>query len=79
MQAALHGVLPVQHHSFGVLQTSSVQWSNRLRQALAVCNGLTFVNKTTVVGLDMERKLFKAVEAQFLVRDYGPLECMIVA
>ena len=67
LQAALHGILPVQNHRFGHMLTSSAQWSSKLRQAVAVCNGLTFINRTTVVGLDMERKLFKAVEAHFLV------------
>ena len=66
MQAALHGVLPVHQGQFDTLQQNGMRWSNRLKQAMAVCNGLSWINKT-VVGLDMERSMFKAVEARFLV------------
>ena len=77
MQTELHGVLPVKHtavlkdsvkHShFEPLQQTAVAWNNSLKQAAAVCNSLTVINKHTVVGADMERSLFKAVEARFLV------------
>ena len=66
-QAALHGVLPVRKGRFETLQQSAMHWDNRLRQAMAVCNGLVLINKT-VVGMDLERNMFKAVEARFLVR-----------
>ena len=66
LQAALHGVVPVQKAQFGTLQQHALMWSNRLRQAMAVCNGLALINKT-VVGLDMERSMFKSVEARFVV------------
>ena len=66
VQAALHGVLPVQQGQFDTLQQNGMRWSNRLKQAMAVCNGLSWINKM-VVGLDMERSMFKAVEARFLV------------
>ncbi|KAL0023496.1 hypothetical protein WJX79_002152 [Trebouxia sp. C0005] len=66
--AALHGVLPVQEGQFESLQQNALRWNNRLRQALAVCNGLSWINKT-LVGVDMERSMFKAVEARFLDRD----------
>ena len=67
MQAELHGVMPVHKGEFQVLQKSALQWGNRLKQAVAVCNSLNMVNKTTVGGNDMERAMFKAVEARFLV------------
>ena len=67
MEAALHGVLPIHEGQFGMLQQHALLWSNRLKQALAVCNGLALINKV-VVGLDMERNMFKAVEARFVVR-----------
>ena len=51
---------------FESLQQNALRWNNRLRQALAVCNGLSWINKT-LVGVDMERSMFKAVEARFLV------------
>ena len=67
IQADLHGVVQVKQQAFEALQQRSVQWSNRLIQAAAVCNGLIMVNKTTVVGDEMERSLFKAAESRFLV------------
>ncbi|DBA98830.1 TPA: hypothetical protein ACH3X1_014592 [Trebouxia sp. C0004] len=66
--AVLHGVLPVHKGQFESLQQNALRWNNRLRQALAVCNGLSWINKT-LVGVDMERSMFKAVEARFLDRD----------
>lgn len=67
-QAELHGILPVKSNRFEPLQQTAVHWSNTLKQAAAVCNSLTLVNKHTVAGFDVERSLFKAVEARFLVR-----------
>ena len=60
-------MLPVQKAEFQGLQQTALRWPNRLKQAVAVCNGLTMVGKHTVVGVDMERNMFKAVEARFLV------------
>ncbi len=59
-------MLPVHKGQFESLQQNALRWNNRLRQALAVCNGLSWINKT-LVGVDMERSMFKAVEARFLV------------
>ena len=42
-----------------------------LTQAAAACNGLIMVNKSTVVGDELETALFKAVEARFLVSCQG--------
>lgn len=67
LQAGLHGVVPVQDGQFEPLQQSALRWSNRLKQGVAVCNSLVAINKSTVVGADMERSMFKAVEACFLV------------
>ena len=60
-------MLPVRDGGFEAIQQNAMRWSNRLRYALAVCNGLTYINKT-VVGVDVEKAMFKAVEARFLVR-----------
>lgn len=68
VQAELHGVLPVQSGEFQAMQKHALRWPNRLKQAVAVCNSLNLVGKHTVAGADMERTLFKAVEARFLVR-----------
>lgn len=67
LQAALHGVLPVSKASFGPLQQSALRWSNRLKQMFAVCHSLNMVSKSAVAGDNVEVKLFKAVEASFLV------------
>ena len=67
MQTELAGVLPVHKGEFQPIQQSALRWSNRLKQAVAICNSLTMVNKNTVGGVDMERSMFKAVEARFLV------------
>ena len=67
LQAGLHGVVPVHNAQFEPLQQSAHRWSNRLKQGVAVCNSLVAINKSTVVGADMERSMFKAVEARFLV------------
>ena len=61
-------MLPVQSGEFQALQKSALRWPNRLKQAVAVCNSLNMVNKHTVAGVDMERTMFKAVEARFMVR-----------
>lgn len=67
VQAELHGILPVLKGEFQGMQQTALRWPNRLKQAVAVCNGLIMVGKHSVVGLDMERTMFKAVEARFLV------------
>ena len=79
LQAELHGIVPVADGQFQVLQQTAVNWSNRLKQALASCHGLTVVNRTTVVGDEVERSLFKAVEARYRVRDDMLLCCVCCA
>jgi hypothetical protein len=61
-------MLPVTNGAFEPLQSSAVRWGNKLTQAAAVCNGLTMINKSTIVGDGAERRLFQTVEARFLVR-----------
>lgn len=67
LQANLHGVLPVHKATFGSLQQGGLQWGNRLKQMFAACHSLNMVTRSAVAGADMERSLFKAVEASFLV------------
>ena len=64
-QAELHGVVPVSNGQFGALQQTAVRWSKRLKQAAAVCHGLTMINRSSVIGDAMELSLFKYVEASF--------------
>jgi hypothetical protein len=77
VQAELHGVIPVTDGSFEPLQQNAIRWSNALRQAAAVCNGLTLVNKATVVGEEVEQKLFKMVEARFKARVPSESACCL--
>ena len=66
-------MLPVHQGKFASLQQNSLRWSNRLKQACAVCNSLSMVGRGSVAGLDVERALFKAVEARFLVSARHPV------
>ena len=75
MQAELHGVVPVQSGEFLAMQKSALRWPNRLKQAVAVCNSLNMVGRHTVAGVDMERRMFKAVEARFLVSPCSDTSC----
>ena len=68
LQTKLHGVLPVDRAAFAPLQQHALHWSNKLKQSFAVCHNLNMAGKSLVAGADMERNLFKAVEAHFVVR-----------
>ena len=70
-QVALHGIIPANNGKLEGLKQNATQWSNRLKQAAAVCHSLTMVHKQLVVGDAMEHSFFKLVEAHFLVRSYG--------
>ena len=63
----MHGVVPVESGRFASLQTGAGAWSNKLTQAAAACNGLIMINRSTVIGDDLEAGLFKTVEGCFLV------------
>ena len=77
LQAEWHGAVPVKEGSFEPLQQITTRWSNRLKQAIAVCHGLTWVNRTMVVGEEMEQRLFKSVEARFKARHAVAVSCLI--
>ena len=68
VQPELHGMVPVEGGQFGGLQRMAMRWPNRLKQAAAVCNSLTLINRKQVVGDAADKQAFKAVEAQFVVR-----------
>ena len=68
MQAKLHGMLPIETGAFTAMQQSAMLWSERLKQAVATCHSLNMIDKSTVAGHDLERALFRMVEARFLVR-----------
>lgn len=60
-------MLPVEGGRFTGLQQSAVRWPDRLRQAAALCNSLTVIRKSQVVGDVADKQAFKAVEAHFVV------------
>ena len=67
LQPELHGMLPVEGGAFTGLQQTATRWPEQLKTAVAVCNSLTLVNKTQVVGDLADKQAFTAVEARFLV------------
>lgn len=71
VQPELHGMLSVEEGQFSGLQCMAMRWPNRLKQAAAVCNSLTLINKSQVVGDAADKQAFKAVEACFVVSDTG--------
>ena len=71
MQPELHGMLPVEEGQFLGMQCMAMRWPNRLKQAAAVCNSLTLINKSQVVGDVADKQAFKAVEARFVVSHTG--------
>ena len=67
MQEGFFGMLPVSKAKFGSLQKFGMGWSRKLKFAGATCNGLVMKGKTSVVGDALEKQLFRAVEAQYVV------------
>ena len=63
-------MVEIHRGEFKPLQCNAAYWSSHLKQAVAICNGLTWVSKNMLVGDDLDRKLFKMVEAHFAVRNY---------
>ena len=68
-------MLPVEDGKFAALQQMAMRWPNRLKQAAAVCNSLSLINKTQVVGDAADKQAFKAVEARFLVCLWTSCSC----
>lgn len=64
-------MLPVEEGQFLGMQCMAMRWPNRLKQAAAVCNSLTLINKSQVVGDVADKQAFKAVEARFVVSHNG--------
>lgn len=67
MQEGFFGMLPVSKAKFGTLQKFGMGWSRNLKFAGATCNGLVMKGKTSVIGDALEKQLFRAVEAQYVV------------
>ncbi len=79
MQSDLHGMIPVVGGQFLSLQSDAIRWPSGLKQAAAVCNSLTLISKSKVVGELGERRAFNAVEARFVVSTHHlcPAVCVL--
>ncbi len=67
LQEGFFGMLPVSKAKFGTLQKFGMGWSRNLKYAGATCNGLVLKGKNSVIGDALEKQLFRAVEAQYVV------------
>ena len=67
-QAELVGMIPVHRGQFQLLQPKAWSWSKRLKQCVAVCNGIVVVKNTLLGGSSLENSMFTAVGARFLVK-----------
>ena len=67
MQEGYFGVLPVGKGQIGTLQKFGMGWSRNLKFVGAACNGLVMKGKNFVIGDALEKQLFQAVEAQYVV------------
>lgn len=53
-------------------------WSRNLKFVGAACNGLVMKGKSSVIGDALETQLFRAVEAQYVVRAGLPSCCSLL-
>ena len=60
-------MLPITKAEFGSLQKFGMGWSRNLKFAGAACNGLIMQGKNSLIGDALEKQLFRAVEAQYVV------------
>ncbi len=67
LQEGFFGMLPVSKANFGTMQKFGMGWSRNLKYAGATCNGLVMKGKNSVIGDALEKQLFRAVEAQYVV------------
>ena len=50
------------------LRSEPIMWSNNIRTLVALCNNLTPLSRDKVTGPEDEVKMFKRIEAAFVVR-----------
>ena len=60
-------MLPVYKVAFKPPSKYGIHWGRNLKFAAAVCNGLVMKGKKGCIGDTLEKSIFKAVEAEFLV------------
>ena len=71
LQGHLLGVVEWQHGQVLALKSDPVMWSDDLRMLLTLCNDLTPAAKGKITGPEDEVKMFKQMEAAFLVTRSG--------
>ena len=66
-------MLPISRGKIGTLHKFGMGWSRNLKFVGAACNGLVMKGKNNVIGDALEKQLFHAVEAQYVVCPGLPL------
>lgn len=65
------GVVEWESGQISPMRSEPIMWSNDIRNLLALCNELTPLSRDKVTGPEDEVKIFKKVEAAFVVSDLG--------
>ena len=71
-------MLPISRGKIGTLHKFGMGWSRNLKFVGAACNGLVMKGKNSVIGDALEKQLFHAVEAQYVVRAGLPSCCLLM-
>ena len=67
-QGSLMGVVEWESGQLAPLRSEPILWSNNIRTLLALCNNLTPLSRDKVAGPEDAIKIFRRIEAAFLVR-----------
>lgn len=67
MQGKLQGVVVCERDELIGMKTDAIQWGSDMRLALALCSDLTPLHRNTLAGHPDEKKIFKSIEAAYLV------------
>ena len=74
-QGYMTGVVEWESGQISPMRSEPIMWSNDTRNLLALCNDLTPLSQDKVTGPEDEVKIFKKVEAAFVVSDLGLWGC----
>ena len=72
-------MLPINKGQIGTLQKFGMGWNRNLKFVGAACNGLVMKGKNSVIGDTLEKQLFHAVEAQYVVCSGHILSLLLTA
>ena len=72
------GVVEWESGQLSALRSEPVTWSNDIRKLLALCNDLTPLSRRKVIGPEDEVKMFKKIEAAFVVQCWLTYACTIM-